>query len=204
MCCAAKACALLYQTGNEIMSGSLDMKDLERRMDGAVASLKQEFSGLRSGRASSSLLEPVQVSAYGTMMPINQVASISVPEPRMVTVNVWDRGMVNAVDKAIRDAGLGLNPVMDGQNLRVPIPPLNEERRAELAKLSGKYAEAARVAVRNVRRDGLDTLKKLEKDSAISEDEMKSMSVKVQELTDRLIGKIDEALKAKEEEIMQV
>ncbi len=186
------------------MSGSLDMKDLERRMDGAVASLKQEFSGLRSGRASSSLLEPVQVSAYGTMMPINQVASISVPEPRMVTVNVWDRGMVNAVDKAIRDAGLGLNPVMDGQNLRVPIPPLNEERRAELAKLSGKYAEAARVAVRNVRRDGLDTLKKLEKDSAISEDEMKSMSVKVQELTDRLIGKIDEALKAKEEEIMQV
>src|SRR5436305_5707013 len=147
------------------------LKDLRRRMDGAIEALRKEFGGLRTGRASTSLLEPVHVQAYGGSMPLSQVASINVPEPRMITVQVWDKGLAKAVDKAIRDAGLGLNPQMDGQLLRVPLPELNEERRKELTKLAAKYAEAARVAVRNVRRDGMELLKKLEKDHKISQDE---------------------------------
>ena len=183
---------------------SIDMKDLERRMEGAVTSLKSEFAGLRTGRASVNLLDTVVVEAYGATTPLAQVASISVPEPRMLAVNVWDASVVNAADKAIRDAGLGLNPVMDGQNLRIPIPPLNEERRAELAKLAGKYAESARVAIRNVRRDGMDTIKKMEKDGEISKDEQKSMEENVQKLTDKIIAFVDASVKTKEEEIMQV
>ena len=181
-----------------------DEADLKRRMSGALDSLKHEFGGLRTGRASISLLDPVKVEAYGTPTPINQVGTVSVPEPRMISVQVWDKTMVAAVDKAIRNSGLGLNPVMEGQLLRIPIPPLNEERRAELAKLAGTYAENARVAVRNVRRDGMDGLKRMEKDGEISEDEHKQLSEKVQKLTNDAISGIDAALKAKQEEIMQV
>ncbi len=181
-----------------------DLKDLRRRMDGALSALKHDFGGLRTGRASISLLEPVTVEAYGSAMPITQVATVNVPEPRMLSVQVWDKAMVAATDKAIRNAGLGLNPVMDGQTLRIPIPPLNEERRAELAKLAAQYAEKSRVAVRNVRRDGMDQLKKLEKAGSISEDELKERSDQVQKLTDEFVGKVDEQLKSKEEEIMQV
>ncbi len=181
-----------------------DMKDLRRRMEGAVAALKTEFGGLRTGRASAALLEPVKVDAYGTETPINQVGTISVPEPRMISVQIWDKSLVGAIDKAIRNAGLGLNPVVDGVNLRIPIPPLNEERRAELAKLAGKYAEEARVAARNVRRHAMDQLKRLEKDNVISEDEHKSRADDVQKLTDEYVKSIDEQLKTKEEEIMQV
>ena len=183
---------------------SFDLKDLERRMDGALSSLSQEFGGLRTGRASVNLLDSVMVPAYGSTMPLNQVASVSVPESRMLSVNVWDKQLVGATDKAIRDSGLGLNPVVDGTNLRIPIPPLNEERRAELAKIAGKYAESARVAVRNVRRDGMDQLKKMEKDGEIGEDEQRAHADDVQKITDAHIKRIDEALKAKEEEIMQV
>jgi ribosome recycling factor len=183
---------------------SYDIKDLERRMDGALAALKADFQGLRTGRANINLLEPVMVEAYGSPMPINQVGAISAPEPRMLTVSVWDRGLVVAVEKAIRTAGLGLNPIVDGQSLRIPIPPLNEERRRDLAKLAGKYAEAAKVAIRNVRRDGMDALKKAEKDKEIAEDEHKKKSEEVQKLTDGYVTKVDAALKAKEEEIMQV
>lgn len=183
---------------------SFDLKDLERRMDGALTSLSQEFGGLRTGRASVNLLDSVMVPAYGASMPLNQVASISVPESRMLSVNIWDKQVVAAADKAIRESGLGLNPVVDGTNLRIPIPPLNEERRTELTKIAGKYAESARVAVRNVRRDGMDQLKKMEKDGEISEDEQRDLSEKVQKLTDDHIKRIDESLKAKEEEIMQV
>ncbi len=183
---------------------TLDMKDLERRMDGAISSLSQEFGGLRTGRASVNLLDSVRVPAYGSEMPLNQVASISVPESRMLTVNIWDKTLVGATDKAIREAGLGLNPVVDGVNLRIPIPPLNEERRAELAKIAGKYAEQAKVAIRNIRRDGMDTLKKAEKDGEISEDEHHAKAEQVQKLTDKYVARVDEALKAKEEEIMQV
>ncbi|MFC7290487.1 ribosome recycling factor [Hirschia litorea] len=182
----------------------IDMKDLERRMEGAITSLKTEFSGLRTGRASVNLLDSVMVTAYGAPTPLAQVASISVPEPRMIAVNVWDKTVVGAADKAIREAGLGLNPVMDGQNLRIPIPPLNEERRVELAKIAGKYAESARVAVRNIRRDGMDALKKMEKDGEISKDEQKAQEDSVQKLTDKFIALVDEAVKAKEAEIMQV
>jgi ribosome recycling factor len=174
------------------------------RMDKAIVALKEEFGGLRTGRASVSLLEPVHVDAYGSSMPLNQVAAISVPEPRMITVNVWDKSMVGAVDKAIRSAGIGLNPVMDGQMLRVPIPPLTEERRRDLAKLAGKYAEQQRVAVRNVRRDAMEELKKLEKDGAISQDDHKRMGDEIQGFTDQAVKRIDEALKIKEQEIMQV
>lgn len=183
---------------------SFKKKDLERRMDGALTSLATEFSGLRTGRASVNLLDTVKVSAYGSEMPLNQVGSVSVPEPRMLSVNIWDKQLVGPADRAIRESGLGLNPVVDGTNLRIPIPPLNEERRAELAKIAGKYAEAARVAVRNVRRDGMDQLKKMEKDGEIGEDEHRSLSEDVQKLTDTFVARIDEALKAKEEEIMQV
>ena len=182
----------------------LDLGDIERRMKGALDSLKHEFSGLRSGRATTSMLDPVVVDVYGANMPINQVGTISVPEARMLSVQVWDRGNVSAVEKAIRNAGLGLNPMVDGQLVRVPIPELNEERRAELAKVAGKYAEQARIAVRNVRRDGMDQLKKLEKDKSISEDEHKMYADEVQELTNKFVALVDETLHGKEKEIMQV
>lgn len=183
---------------------SFDIKDLERRMDGALSSLAEEFSGLRTGRASVNLLDSVMVPAYGSTVPLNQVGSVSVPDSRMLAVNIWDKSVVGAADKAIRDAGLGLNPVVDGTNLRIPIPPLNEERRRDLTKIAGKYAEQARVAVRNVRRDGMDSLKKMEKDGELSEDQQRSRADDVQKVTDQHIAKIDDALKAKEAEIMQV
>jgi ribosome recycling factor len=174
------------------------------RMDKAVAALKDEFGSLRTGRASASLLDQVHVEAYGSSMPLNQCAAISVPEPRSLSVNVWDRGLVVSVEKAIRSAGLGLNPVVEGQNLRIPIPPLTEERRKDIAKMAGKYAEQQRIAVRNIRRDAMDDLKHAEKDHAITQDEHKKMHDDVQKLTDDHIKKIDEALKIKEQEIMQV
>ncbi|NWG54531.1 MAG: ribosome recycling factor [Hydrogenophilaceae bacterium] len=185
-------------------AAKFNLDDYKKRMDGALTALKHEFSGLRTGRASASLLEPLQVEAYGTTTPILQVAGISVPEPRMITVQVWDRANVAAVDKAIRASGLGLNPIVEGQTLRVPIPPLTGERRQELAKQAGKYAEQARVAIRNVRRDAMDVLKKQEKDHVISEDEHKKLAEQVQKATDEHVKQVDEALRHKEEEIMQV
>ncbi|WP_306253845.1 ribosome recycling factor [Parvularcula sp. IMCC14364] len=178
-----------------------DMKDLKRRMEGAFESLKTEFGGLRTGRASASLLDSVNVNAYGSMMPMNQVGTVNVPEPRMLSVQVWDQSLVGAVEKAIRDSGLGVNPVTDGQNVRVPLPALTEERRIELTKIAGKYAEQARVAIRNVRRDGMEGLKKAE---GISEDEQKRLADDVQKLTDSIIKEVDASLEAKEQEIMQV
>lgn len=178
----------------------LDLDDLERRMDGALVSLRQEFLTLRTGRASASMLEPVQVDAYGAMTPINQVGTVNVPEPRMITVNVWDKSLTGKVEKAIRESGLGINPVVDGTIIRLPIPELNEERRRELSKVAGQYAESARVAIRNVRRDGMDRIKK----GDASEDDRKFWEQAVQELTDKSIGKIDHALESKQEEIMQV
>lgn len=183
---------------------SYDEKDLERRMEGAISALNTELQGLRTGRASINLLDNVQVIAYGAKVPMSQVGSVSVMDSRMLAVNIWDKTIVGTADKAIREAGLGLNPVVDGQTLRIPIPPLNEERRVELTKVAGKYAEAARVAVRNIRRDGMDALKKLEKDGGINEDDLRSMSDDVQKLTDRFVKTVDETLKAKEAEIMQV
>lgn len=174
------------------------------RMDKAVAALKEEFASLRTGRASANLLDQVHVDAYGSSVPINQVGAVNVPEARMITVNVWDRGLVVSVEKAIRNAGLGLNPVVDGQTLRIPIPALTEERRKEIAKVASKYAEQQRVAVRNIRRDANDDLKKAEKDSVISQDELKRMETEVQKLTDEAIKRVDEALKTKEQEIMHV
>ena len=182
----------------------LDLDDIERRMDGAVSALKSEFAGLRTGRASASLLEPIHVEAYGARMPLNQVGTISVPEPRMISVQVWDRSMTKAVEKAIRESDLGLNPQSDGQLIRVPLPDLSEERRAELVKVASKYAESARVAVRNVRRDGMDHLKKMEKDSEISQDDKRLYEDEIQELTDKHVKAIDEALASKEKDIMQV
>jgi len=179
-------------------------KDLHRRMDSAAEVLRKEFSGLRSGRASTSLLDPVMVDAYGSVMPLSQCGTVGVPEPRMLTVQVWDKGLIKSVEKAIRDSGLGLNPSTDGQLVRVPIPALNEERRREMQKIAGKYAEQARVSVRNVRRDGMDALKKLAKDGHISEDEIKKHEKDVQTITDDTIKKIDESLAHKEKEIMQV
>lgn len=181
-----------------------DLKTYRDRMDKAVGALKEEFSGLRTGRANAGLLDPVQVEAYGSTAPLNSVAAISVPEPRMISVNVWDKSMVGPVEKAIRAAGLGLNPIVDGQMLRIPVPALTEERRKELAKLAGKYAEQQKIAVRNVRRDANDDLKKAEKASEISQDEQKKMEAEVQKDTDAAIKRIDETLKAKEVEIMQV
>lgn len=181
-----------------------DLKSYRDRMDKAVAALKDEFAGLRTGRASAGLLDPVQVEAYGSSSPLNAVAAISVPEPRMISVNVWDKGLVVSVEKAIRNAGLGLNPVVDGTTLRIPIPPLTEERRRDIAKLAGKYAEQQRIAVRNVRRDAMDALKDAEKKGEISQDEQKKMEAEVQKDTDAAIKRVDEALKAKEVEIMQV
>lgn len=183
---------------------SADMDDLQRRMEGALSTLKSDFGGLRTGRASTTLLEPIMVDAYGQQMPMSQVGTISAPEPRLLSVQVWDKGQVSFVEKAIREAGLGLNPMADGQMVRVPLPELNEERREELVKIAGKYAEQGRVAVRNVRRDGMDQLKKGEKDGEISQDEQKSLSDDVQKLTDDYISKIDEALSKKDAEIRQV
>jgi len=178
--------------------------ELNRRMNGAVGTLKSELAGLRTGRASAALLDPVKVEAYGNTMPINQVGTVSTPEPRLLTVQVWDKGLVKATDKAIREAGLGLNPQIDGQLLRIPIPELNEERRKELVKLAHKYAEQGRVAVRNIRRDGMEALKKAEKDHKISQDEHHRHGDELQKLTDAHVKDIDAALHAKEQEIMQV
>ncbi|WP_424932128.1 ribosome recycling factor [Amaricoccus macauensis] len=181
----------------------IDVDALEKRMVGALNALKGEFASLRTGRASASMLDPVTVEAYGSPTPINQVGTITVPEPRMVLVNIWDKSLVNAVDKAIRSSGLGINPQMDGTILRLPIPELNEERRRELAKVAGQYAENARIAVRNVRRDGMDQLKKA-KAAGMAEDDQKLWSEEIQKLTDSAIDKIDAALASKQDEIMQV
>ena len=183
---------------------TFDMNDLKRRMQGAIGALKQEMSGLRTGRASTALLDHVQVEAYGTHMPLNQLATISVPEPRLLNVQVWDRSMVHAVEKAISAANLGLTPSTEGQVLRLRIPELNEERRRELVKVAHKYAEAAKVAVRHVRRDGLDTVKKLEKNHEISEDDQERFAHDVQKATDGMIAEIDQLLAAKEKEILTV
>jgi ribosome recycling factor len=181
-----------------------DLKEIERRMRGALTVLKQEFGGLRTGRANISLLDPIMVNAYGSQMPLNQLATINVPESRLITVQVWDRSQVGAVERAIRESDLGLNPVVEGQLLRLPIPELNEERRHEIAKVAHKYTEQARVAVRNVRRDGMEHLKRMEKDGDIGKDEHHTLSTKVQDLTDKIIKEIDETLASKEAEIMQV
>ena len=185
-------------------SGNFDINDLKRRMQGAVGTLKHELGGLRTGRAAASMVEPVQVEAYGTHMPLNQIATVSVPEPRLLSVQVWDRSMVHAVEKAIAASNLGLTPSTEGQVLRLRIPELNEERRRDLVKVAHKYAEAARVAVRHVRRDGLDVLKKLEKDHKISQDDEKRFSNDVQKATDGTITEIDQLLATKEKEILTV
>ncbi|WP_164658727.1 ribosome recycling factor [Tropicibacter sp. Alg240-R139] len=182
----------------------LDTDDLERRMDGAMANLKTEFASLRTGRASGSMLEPVMVDAYGSMTPINQVGTVNVPEPRMVTINVWDKSLVNKVEKAIRESGLGINPQLNGTIIMLPIPELNEERRRELTKVAGSYAENARVSVRNVRRDGMDQIKKAKSDGDVSEDDQKFWETEVQDLTDKHIAAVDAALETKQAEIMQV
>jgi ribosome recycling factor len=181
-----------------------DINDVKRRMEGAVTALKSDYQGLRTGRANVNLLEPVMVESYGAMVPLNQVGAISSPEARLLTVTVWEKSMVGVVEKAIRNAGIGLNPITDGMTLRIPIPPLNEERRRELVKLSGKYAEAARVAIRNVRRDAMEQIKKSEKDGDISEDQLKKLSTLIQETTDSFVKNVDATVKTKEEEIMQV
>lgn len=181
----------------------VDLDDIERRMDGALAALRTDFASLRTGRASASMLDAIQVNAYGTSMPVNQLATINVPEPRMVTVSVWDRSTVGAVEKAIRSSGLGINPVVEGTLMRLPVPELNEERRRELTKVAGQYAEHARVAIRNVRRDGMDQIRKARTDG-MSEDEQKLYHDEIQELTDAAIAKVDAALEAKQQEIMQV
>jgi ribosome recycling factor len=183
---------------------SADESDLKRRMDGALEALKRDFAGLRTGRASTSLLENIQVDAYGSAMPLNQVASVSVPEPRLLTVQVWDNGNIKATEKAIMDAELGLNPQTEGNLIRVPIPELSEERREEMTKVAAKYAEQGRIAVRNVRRDGMDTLKKMEKDNEISQDEQRDRGEDIQKMTDAHVKIVDELLEAKEQEIMQV
>jgi ribosome recycling factor len=182
----------------------MNLDDLNRRMHGAVTSLRGELAGLRTGRASANLLDPIVVDAYGSSMPISQLASVSVPEPRMIAVQVWDRATVSAVDRAIREANLGLNPIIDGQLLRIPIPALNAERRQELVKIAHKYAEQARVAARHVRRDGLDLLKKAEADGGMSKDESGRVADQIQKLTDQTIGEIDQLLATKEAEITQV
>jgi ribosome recycling factor len=186
------------------MSDAVDLADLKRRMEGAISNLKSELGGLRTGRASANLLEPITVDAYGAQMPINQVATVSVPEPRMISVQVWDAGLSGAVDKAIRESSLGLNPVSEGQLIRVPIPEVTAERRQELVKVAHKYAESARVAVRHVRRDGLDMVKKAEKDDGLGEDESRTISDQIQKLTDGAVGEIDSVLQTKEKEILQV
>jgi ribosome recycling factor len=186
------------------MSASFDIAEVKRRMEGSLASLKHELGGLRTGRASASMLEPVHVEAYGASMQLSQVATVSVPEPRLISVQVWDRGMVGAVEKGIRESNLGLNPQTEGQVIRLRIPEMTQDRRKELVKVAHKYTEAARVAVRHVRRDGLDLLKKSQKDGLISEDEEKRLADQVQKVTDSLIAEVDKTLVAKEKEIMQV
>lgn len=181
-----------------------ELSELKRRMDGALDALKQEFGGLRTGRASVSLLDPVMVDAYGTSTPISQVGTVTVPEPRMIAVQVWDQGMVPAVEKAIRDAGLGLNPIGDKNLVRVPMPDLNEERRKELTKIAGKYAEQSRISIRNIRRDGMEQVKKLEKDSGLSQDEARKASQEVQDVTDSHIKKVDVMLAEKEKDILSI
>ncbi len=182
----------------------MDLENVKQRMEGALESLHREFSGLRTGRAASSMLEPIHVDAYGSLMPLNQVATIGVPEPRMLSVQVWDKGLVKVVEKAIREAGLGLNPQAEGAVIRVPVPELSQERRLELVKVANRYTEQARVAVRNVRRDAMDAIKKQEKAGEISEDELKTLEGKVQQATDAAIKKIDEAFVHKEKEITTI
>ena len=186
------------------MSGSIDLNDIKRRMDGAINAFKSDLNSLRTGRASPSILDPVTVEAYGSRVPLNQVANITVPEPRMLGVSIWDKSMVHAVDRAIRESNLGLNPIMDGQNLRIPLPELNEERRKSLVKVAHDYAEKAKVAIRHVRRDGMDDLKKSEKDGVIGQDESRSLSDRVQKMTDETISEVDRLLGENEKEIMQV
>ncbi|KQY40050.1 MULTISPECIES: ribosome recycling factor [Rhizobium/Agrobacterium group] len=186
------------------MSEGIDLNDLKRRMDGAINAFKSDIASLRTGRASANVLDPVMVEAYGSRVPLNQVANITVPESRMLGVSIWDKSMVNAVDRAIRESNLGLNPIVDGQNLRIPLPELNEERRKSLVKVAHDYSEKAKVAVRNVRRDGMDSLKKAEKDGDIGQDISRSQSEKVQKMTDEMISDIDRLLGDKEKEIMQV
>ncbi|MCG6110961.1 MAG: ribosome recycling factor [Paracoccus sp.] len=181
----------------------IDIDDLERRMKGAIDSLRGEFASLRTGRASASMIDPVQVEAYGQMTPINQLGTVNVPEPRMVTINIWDKGMVNKVEKALRESGLGINPQTNGTIIMLPIPELNEERRRELTKVAAQYAESARVSMRNVRRDGMDQVKKA-KAAGMPEDDQKLYETEIQSLTDRMIAVVDEALTAKQAEIMQV
>jgi ribosome recycling factor len=186
------------------MADGIDFKDLQRRMDGALASFKHDLASLRTGRASSNLLDAVSVNAYGSAMPLNQVATVTVPEARMVMVQVWDRGLATAVDRAIRESGLGLNPITEGATMRIPLPELNEERRKSLVKLAHQYAESARVAARHVRRDANDALKKAEKDGVVNEDEARKQTDRVQKTTDSTIADIDKQLQEKEAEIMQV
>ena len=186
------------------MAEEPDIDDLQRRMTGALEVLRKEYSGLRTGRASASLVEPIMVEAYESEMPMNQVATINVPEPRMISIQVWDKSQVKAVEKAIQNSGLGLNPIIDGQNLRIPIPELNEERRVELAKIAGKYAEQAKISVRNVRHDGMNKLKKLERAGDVSEDNAHIWSDEIQQITDDAIKKIVETHESKESEILQV
>ncbi len=186
------------------MSTAFDLNDIKRRMQASIASYKHDLGGLRTGRASANLLDPIQVEAYGSLMPLNQVATVTVPEPRMLSVQVWDKGMALAVDKAIRESSLGLNPQTEGQVIRIRIPELNEQRRKEMVKVAHKYAEEARVAVRHIRRDGLDLLKKLEKDGKMSEDDAARQSEQVQKATDQSVTEIDQILVAKEKEIMHV
>ncbi|MDP4032608.1 MAG: ribosome recycling factor [Pseudorhodobacter sp.] len=181
----------------------IDLDDIERRMEGAMHALRTEFASLRTGRASASILEPIQVDAYGQMTPINQLGTVNVPEPRMVVINVWDKAMIVKVERAIRDSGIGINPVVDGPLIRLPIPELNEERRAQLSKVAGQYAEQAKVAIRNVRRDGMDQIKKA-KAAGMGEDDQKLWADEVQALTDKAIAGVDKALEAKQQEIMQV
>jgi ribosome recycling factor len=181
----------------------IDTDDLQRRMDGAMAALKHEFASLRTGRASASIVDPIMVDAYGQMTPINQLGTVNVPEPRMVVINVWDKGMIAKVEKAIRESGIGINPVTDGPLIRLPIPELNEERRKQLTKVAAGYAENAKIAIRNVRRDGMDQIKKA-KSAGMSEDDQKMWSEEVQDMTDKAIAAVDRALEAKQAEIMQV
>ena len=181
----------------------IDTDAIQRRMDGAMAALKTEFASLRTGRASASIVEPIMVDAYGQMTPVNQLGTVNVPEPRMVVINVWDKGMISKVEKAIRESGIGINPVTDGPLIRLPIPELNEERRRELTKVAAHYAESAKVAIRNVRRDGMDQIKKA-KAQGMGEDDQKMWSEEVQDLTDKAIAAVDKALEAKQAEIMQV
>lgn len=181
----------------------IDLDAIQRRMDGAMNALKQEFASLRTGRASASIVEPIQVDAYGQMTPINQLGTVNVPEPRMVVINVWDKAMIGKVEKAIRESGIGINPVTDGPLIRLPIPELNEQRRKELTKVAAQYAESAKVAIRNVRRDGMDQIKKA-KTAGMSEDDQKMWSDEVQEMTDKQVAAVDKALEAKQAEIMQI